>query len=175
MLGNHKKLFTTMIGVATLPVAVLILAGCAAGTTGAAKPSASAGGLSAKAYEVAYDKCLNAHGAGPTHSVDAEGHYVTTSDSTTYDPTSPANIACTKKLGPAPVVTFKQTADQKAKALATAKCLRANGIDVPDPTADGISQMPVGSSPEINAKCGLSDNIVTDGSSSGSSVTVTKQ
>lgn len=159
MFTTGKKLVNTMIGLAMLPAAVLVLTGCSASTNPASKPSASASAkaLSPVDYSTAYDKCLTALGAGPVHGTDAEGHQTTTSSTATYDPTSPANIACTKKLGPAPAVNFTQSPEMKAKALATAKCLRANGYDVADPNADGISQMPVGVTPEVSAKCGVAD------------------
>jgi len=128
-----------------LAAALACLALTAAACSSSASPGTGAGpaGGSAQHSELAYSRCMRAHGITGFPDPSAQGGLqVNASQGSALDPHSPqfkaANSAC-KSLLPAPKAA--SPADRAAN-LRYAQCMRARGIsDFPDPNAQGAIQI----------------------------------
>ena len=125
-----------------LAAALACLALVAAACSSAASPGTGAGG-SAKHSELAYSRCMRAHGITAFPDPNAHGELaVDAGPGTGLDPKSPqfkaANSACKSLLPPRKTLTPAQQAEARAQGLKYSRCMRAHGIsDFPDPNNQG--------------------------------------
>ena len=125
-----------------LAAALACLALVAAACSSAASPGTGAGG-SAKHSELAYSRCMRAHGIKDFLDPNAHGELaVDAGPGTGLDPKSPqfkaANSACKSLLPPRRTLTPAQQAEARAQGLRYSRCMRAHGIsDFPDPNGQG--------------------------------------
>jgi len=125
-----------------LAAALACLALVAAACSSAASPGTGAGG-SAKHSELAYSRCMRAHGIKDFPDPNAHGELaVDAGPGTGLDPKSPqfkaANSACKSLLPPRRTLTPAQQAEARAQGLRYSRCMRAHGIsDFPDPDNQG--------------------------------------
>jgi hypothetical protein len=132
-----------------LAAALACLALVAAACSSPASPGTGAGpaGGSAKHSELAYSRCMRAHGITGFPDPNAQGEIALNGDpGTALDPKSPqfkaANNACKSLLPPRHTLTPAQQAKARAQALKYSRCMRAHGIsDFPDPDNQGGIQL----------------------------------
>jgi hypothetical protein len=90
-----------------------------------------------RADQLAYSRCMRAHGVSDFPDPDSQGRILIQGAASGVDPKSPtyqnAQKACQSKQ---PKPTAAQQAQAQAQALRVAQCMRAHGIkDFPDPPA----------------------------------------
>jgi hypothetical protein len=150
------KRWTLALAVAT----VSLLGACGAADTGsspAPSTSDSAGKRSFESFDefqLAFAGCMREHGvdmpdpSGGGIKLDAGG------DMAAFEN---ASNACREQLGtpPAPEGRGTPKSDEELLAdhLKIAKCLRENGVDVPDPTADSPLAVPETTPEEVMTTC----------------------
>jgi hypothetical protein len=128
-----------------LAAALACLALVAAACSSPAGPGAGAG--SAKHSELAYSRCMRAHGIKAFPDPNAQGELaLNEGPGTGIDPKSPqfkaADNACKSLLPPRKTLSPAQQAAAKAQALKYSQCMRAHGIsDFPDPDSQGNFQV----------------------------------
>jgi hypothetical protein len=117
----------------------------AAACSSPASPGTGAGPThgSAKQNELAYSRCMRAHGITSFPDPNAQGGLkLNAGPGTGLDPSSPqfkaANNACKSLLPSLGTLSPAQQAAVRARALKYSRCMRAYGIsDFPDPNAQG--------------------------------------
>jgi len=128
-----------------LAAALACLAVVAAACSSAASPGTGAGPThgSAKQNELAYSRCMRAHGITSFPDPNAQGGLnLNAGPGTGLDPRSPqfkaANNACKSLLPSLGTLSPAQQAAARAQALRYSRCMRGHGIsDFPDPNAQG--------------------------------------
>jgi hypothetical protein len=125
--------FATLVAV--LAASGLVVAGCGGGGGSTNTTSKAA----ARDAQVKFSQCMREHGVKNFPDPDANGGIlVEAGPGTGLDPQSPtfksAQQAC-KKYQPKTSGTFdpKRAQQMEAQALAFARCMRAHGVDFPDP------------------------------------------
>jgi len=128
---------------AALACLALVAAACSsAAKTGTGAGSAGGGG-SAKHSELAFSRCMRAHGISDFPDPSSQGGIALNGGpGSDLNPSSPlfkaANSACKPLLPPQKTLSPAQQAAARAQALRYARCMRAHGIsDFPDPNAQG--------------------------------------
>ena len=128
---------------AALACLALVAAACSsAAKTGIGAGSAGGGG-SAKHSELAFSRCMRAHGISDFPDPSSQGGIALNGGpGSDLNPSSPlfkaANSACKRLLPPQKALSPAQQTAARAQALAYARCMRAHGIsDFPDPNAQG--------------------------------------
>lgn len=116
---------------------LVVLAGCGS-NAGAASSSTSSS--DARASALKYARCMRDHGiniSDPQVSGNGGGFSVRINGSSGVNPDSAqfqqAQNACKKYLPNGGQLSPEQQAQFQQKALAYARCMRAHGIDIPDP------------------------------------------
>ncbi|MGG7510447.1 hypothetical protein [Plantibacter sp. YIM 135249] len=135
-----------------LPLLVIGLAACGSGDAASETPKATdAKEQTFDEYLLDFAACMRSEGIdypdpGPTQQTDFGG-----ADKATLDA---AGEACTTKLGGPPVQEGMDPKSLLKKSLKAAKCLRAEGVDVPDPKEgdDGL-QLPDDAPEDAIVKC----------------------
>lgn len=124
--------------------AVLALAACGSDSSGDSSTSSAS---SDEEKAMAFQNCLKESGVDIEVSADG-GLMMRTrvgrpsSGSDGPDDIGPAMDDCREKTGWAPrPPSEEQRAEMRDRALAFAQCMRENGVDVPDPAADGRMTM----------------------------------
>ena len=132
---------------AALACVALVAAACSsAAKTGTGAGSAGGGG-SAKHSELAFSRCMRAHGISDFPDPSRQGGIALNGGpGSDLNPSSPlfkaANSACKPLLPPQKALSPAQQAAARAQALRYARCMRAHGIsDFPDPNAQGGIQL----------------------------------
>jgi hypothetical protein len=128
-----------------LAAALACLTLVAAACSSAAKTGTGAGpaGGSAKHSELAFSRCMRAHGISDFPDPSSQGGIALNGGpGTDLNPGSPrfkaANNACKSLLPPQKALSPAQQAAARAQALKYARCMRAHGIsDFPDPNGQG--------------------------------------
>jgi hypothetical protein len=128
-----------------LAAALACLALVAAACSSPASSGAGAGpaGGSARHSELAYSRCMRAHGITGFPDPNAQGDIsLNAGPGTGINPSSPqykaADNACKSLLPPRHTLTPAQQAAARAQALRYSRCMRAHGIsDFPDPDSHG--------------------------------------
>lgn len=143
--GSSRPLaafLTVMAGI------VLATAACGGGGTSAASgASASASATSLYARQLAYSQCVRSHGVPKFPDPDSNGHLnVNTSDlGVSTSVLQAADQACSKfkPVPPGGGQAGQNPAQNAARALKWAKCLRKHGIpNFPDPGSNGSFNVP---------------------------------
>ena len=143
-----------------LAAALACLALVAAACSSAAKTGTGAGPAhgSAKQSELAFSRCMRAHGITAFPDPNSQGGIaLNAGPGTGIDPKSPqfkaAYRACRSLLPPRRPLSPAQQAAAKAQGLKFAQCMRAHGIsDFPDPNSQGGFQI------QASAGSGLDPN-----------------
>ena len=135
---------TSAAALAAVPLLVLGLAACSAGSSGSAVKSDSEIAGDAVAWDVAYATCMRGEGVDvPDPSPDGTKTAPNFADDLDTEAFERANETCEaevqRDLGPRPVSAAEKSAEQEAAAemQETNDCLRAKGFDVSDPSAGG--------------------------------------
>jgi hypothetical protein len=132
-----------------LAAALACLALVAAACSSPASPGTGAGpaGGSARHSELAYSRCMRAHGIKDFPDPSAQGGIdLNGGPGSDLNPSSPqfkaANNACKSLLPPQHALSPAQQAKVRAQALRYSRCMRAHGIsDFPDPDSQGQLQI----------------------------------
>jgi hypothetical protein len=139
---GRPRLRRAGFGAAALPCLALLAAACSGGS-----PNSSAGtGPSAATGQLAYSRCMRAHGIKAFPDPNSHGDLsLNAGPGTGIDPNSPrykaADQAC-KSLMPPSSLSPAQQAAMKAGNLRYAQCMRAHGIaGFPDPNSQGALQV----------------------------------
>lgn len=124
--------------------ALMLVAGCGSGA-GAATNSTSSANAADSALKYAH--CMRDHGiniSDPQVSTNGNGGFsvkISGSGSQGVNPDSAqfqqAQNACKKYLPNGGTLSPQQQAEQQQHALAYARCMRAHGVDIPDPQSGG--------------------------------------
>ena len=110
-----------------------------------------------------FASCMRENGIDmPDPSDDGTGMAIKAED---QDAMATATKTCQSKLGTPPPYTAeeqKQMEEQSRKMfLKAAKCYRDNGVDVPDPAAGDLPQIPSDAPQDVVEKCGFGPGSVT--------------
>jgi len=132
-----------------LAAALACLALLAAACSSPASPGTGAGpsGGSDRQSELAFSRCMRAHGITAFPDPNAQGGIaLNAGPGTGLDPKSPqfkaANRACRSLLPSRGPLSPAQQAEARAQALKYSRCMRAHGIsDFPDPNSQGNLQI----------------------------------
>jgi hypothetical protein len=134
-------------GLLAAALACLALVAAACSSPAKTGTGAGPGSGSAKHSELAYSRCMRAHGITAFPDPNAQGEIALNGDpGTALDPKSPqfkaANNACKSLLPPRRTLSPAQQAAARAQALKYSQCMRAHGIsDFPDPDSQGGFQI----------------------------------
>jgi hypothetical protein len=134
-------------GLLAAALACLALVAAACSSPAKTGTGAGPGGGSAKHSELAFSRCMRAHGISDFPDPNSQGGIALNGGpGTGIDPTSPqyraANRACRSLLPPQKALSPAQQAAAKAQALKFSQCMRAHGIsDFPDPNSQGNFQI----------------------------------
>lgn len=117
-----------------VPLALLCLVFSACAATGQAKPNAAL---------VAYAQCVRDHGVPDFPNPDAQGKFNTGNSSTALPAAERACAHLLPASGPGSANDTQAAAETRARLYEWAKCMRAHGIDQPDPAPGGILSIAV--------------------------------
>jgi hypothetical protein len=148
-----------LISVALISV-VLVAAACSQGSSGprvagvgSSTPTAQSSG-GAHANALAYAQCMRGHGLTDFPDPNASGHIDLKSlhpqpgsDLYADDPRFQAAATACQSLSP--IVSASQRQQDAPQILRWAQCMRAHGINVPDPDSNG--QFPRDASPDVTS------------------------
>lgn len=113
-------------------------AGCGGDDGGADDPAASSGPPSEEA-QLAFARCMRANGIDmPDPDTSGGGVRVRIKRDTPPQVVERATKTCREKTGGGPPeLTAEQQQELRDQALAFARCMRSNGVDLPDPQVSG--------------------------------------
>lgn len=165
---NSWNLKKTIFALTTVPLMALSLVACSPGQ-GSTDSTADSGSQSesqiknqALEWDRANAKCIRDAGFDmPDPNADGTGQAMALDPEVDFTALSAAMDACTKKLGTRPATEADKTAMEQYEkdARDSAKCLRENGYDAPDPVPGGPAVSGPGTTADIPAdiieKCSL--------------------
>ena len=134
-------------GLLAAALACLALVAAACSSPAKTGTGAAPAGGSARHSELAFSRCMRAHGITAFPDPNPQGGIaLNAGPGTGLDPKSPqfkaANRACRSLLPPRETLSPAQQAAARAQALRYAQCMRAHGIsDFPDPNGQGNLQI----------------------------------
>ena len=143
---------------AALACLALVAAACSSAASSGTGTGSAGGGGSAKHSELAFSRCMRAHGISDFPDPSSQGGIALNGGpGSDLNPSSPlfkaANNACKPLLPPHRALSPAQQAAARAQALKYARCMRAHGIsDFPDPNSQGNFQI------QASAGSGLDPN-----------------
>lgn len=163
----HSRTPSRLTVLLALPALLLAVTACSAapgsGTHAGSSPEASpsARGSDRDAWSLKYAQCLRENGIdAPDPTSGGQGAAIQMDDAYLA-----AAKACEEKLGSPPPLTADEKEQLQKESqqamLKAAKCYRDNGIDVPDPAAGQVPQIPADVPRELIETCGLGPGSIT--------------
>ena len=128
---------------AALACLALVAAACSSSANSDAGAGPASGGGSGRQSELAFSRCMRAHGISDFPDPSSQGGIALNGGpGSDLNPSSPqyqaADKACKPLLPPQKTMNPAQQAAARAQALKYAQCMRAHGIsDFPDPNSQG--------------------------------------
>jgi hypothetical protein len=138
--SEHRRGRRARLWAAALACLTLVAAACS--SSASSGTGAGPGGGSARHSELAFSRCMRAHGITAFPDPNSQGGITLNAGAGTgLDPKSPqfkaAWRAC-RPLMPAKPLSPAQQAEARAQGLEYSRCMRAHGIsDFPDPNSQG--------------------------------------
>ncbi|MGG7465193.1 hypothetical protein [Plantibacter sp. YIM 135347] len=153
MTNTAAKSFSRLAALAAVPLLALTLVACGAdgGDDVAAPKATESAKMTADEWHLALAQCMRGEGVDYPDPVKGQGPSFDDSDSF-----KAAFETCGEKLGPSPSSVGAEVNDPAMRELSlkTAKCLRDQGVDVPDPQEGGFLDVPSDASDEALEACG---------------------
>src|SRR5215469_9241605 len=139
--GERARLRRAGLLAAALACLALVATACSSSASSGTGAGPASGGGSARHSELAFSRCMRAHGISDFPDPTSQGGIALNGGpGSDLNPSSPlfkaANSACKPLLPPQKALSPAQQAAARAQALRYARCMRAHGIsDFPDPNA----------------------------------------
>lgn len=153
MTSTALKSFSRLAALAAVPMLALALVACGseAPKGDAAPEAADSSTQTADEWHLSLAKCMRDEGIDYPDPVEGQGLPFENTDSFKV-----AFETCGEKIGPSPRAESvdPDSPEMRELALKTAKCLRDQGVDVPDPQKGGFLDVPSDASDEALEACG---------------------